>query len=331
MRRNRRPLREAAARPYSGSVVIVGRRDVLRLLASLPGLGLCGCAAAGPGAGPAAADTVPPGPRYEGPLVDCHSHVITRTLPGPGVSGLDEPALVRVLGEHGVEAVVGFGAAAGRTEGGRLVPVLALGGGALPARGDLVAALGSGDYRGLKMSIRHFPFPMQPAGVNGRADTGAIKEVATAAAQARSPFTLHVDGPDVEDLARLCAAVPDAPIVWAHAGATPRQFGGGATPVTVGRMLDRYPGLSVDLSARAAGWMGPLGPVAPGQPLLPAEWRAIMLRHPSRVLFGIDLFMTRFVPSLPGAVAYWRRVLGELPADVAEQIAHRNARRLYRL
>ncbi len=305
------------------------RRQLLRLLASLPGLGLCGCAAAGGGGlTRTEEESLAAGPRYEGPLIDCHSHVIQRTP--SGVAPLDEATLVRALGENGIDRGVGFGAAGGGSGASRLVPVLALGGD-LPSRGDLRALLAAGDYRGVKMSVRHFPFPMQPGGINGRADRRAVQEIAATAADTGWPLTLHLDGPDVADLARLCAAVPRASIVWAHAGTTPPQFGGGATPATVGRMLDSHPGLHVDLSARAPGWMGPLGPIAAGQPLLPEAWRSVVVRHPSRVLFGLDLFLTRFLTAVPSAVAYWRRMLGELPADVAAQVAHANARRLYRL
>jgi predicted TIM-barrel fold metal-dependent hydrolase len=221
-------------------------------------VGIGGCASAGGGGGlkRTEEETLAAGPRYEGPLVDCHSHVIQR-MP-PGVAPLDEATLVRALGENGIDRGVAFGAAGGRSSGSRLVPVLALGGD-LPSRSDLRALLSTGDYRGIKMSVRHFPFPMQPRGINGRADSGAVQEIAAAAADTGWPLTLHLDGPDVADLARLCTAVPRAAIVWAHAGTTPPQFGGGAPPATVARMLDSHPGLHVDLSARAPGWMGPLG------------------------------------------------------------------------
>jgi predicted TIM-barrel fold metal-dependent hydrolase len=305
------------------------RRQLLRLIAALPGLGMFGCAApGGVGLKRSEEETLAGGPRYEGPLIDCHSHVISRTP--PGVQPVGEASLVRALGESGVDVVVAFGAAGGRFEGGRLVPVLALGAG-LPSPRDVTALLAGGDYRGIKMSIRHFPFPMQPAGINGSADSAAVREMAAAAADTGWPLTLHLDGPDVGDLSRLCTAVPRASIVWAHAGTTPPQFGGGATPATVERMLDGHANLHVDLSARAPGWMGPLGPIQAGQPLLPEAWRRLILRHPTRVLFGLDIFLAHFLPRVPVAVAYWRRVLGELPGDVAAQVAQGNARRLYRL
>lgn len=326
----------------------LSRREFLRLTAYLQGLGLCGCTLVlaataegqmrpgGPGPGMMGGSRAPEpvdlgeGPSYGGPLIDCHSHVITRVPPGLGVTGFDESSLVRALGEAGMEKVVGFGAGPGSTEGGRLVPVYVHGSG-LPFGKDLRSLLADGAYRGLKMAVRHFPFPMKPEGLRGRADDPGVRELAALAGEVKVPLTLHLDGPDVEDLGRLCAEHPTAPIVWAHAGGTPSQFGGGAPAATVGKMLDAYPNLLVDLSARAYGWMGPLAPVTPGAPLLPAEWREVIARHASRVLFGIDLFMTRFLPLLPQAVRYWRRLLGELPGAVAEQVAHQNARRLYRL
>lgn len=321
------------------------RREFLRLVGYLQGVGLCGCTLLawgraeaqmrpdGPrqgmmrGMGAAEPLDLGDGPTYSGSLVDCHSHALSRTP--PGISGFDESSLVRALGEAGLEGVVGFGAGPGSTEGGRLVPVYAYGSG-LPIGKDLRSLLADGAYRGLKMVVRHFPFPMKPDGVSGSADSPAVREAAALAAEAKVPLTLHLDGPDVEDLGRLCAAHPNAQIIWAHAGGTPPHLGGGASAATVTRMLERHPNLLIDLSARAPGWMGPLASPGSGSPLLPPEWREIMTRHSSRVLFGIDLFMTRFLQSLPQAVRYWRRLLGELPRPPAEQIAHQNVRRLYR-
>lgn len=307
---------------------MVTRRQLLKLVAGLPGLSFCGCAAFG-GADARQEQQVldAGGPRYEGPFVDCHSHIISRTP--PGVEPVSETTLVRVLGDNGVDAVVAFGAG-GRSGAGRVVPVLAPGPSLLPRR-DVAALLGSGDYRGIKLAIRHFPFPMQPGGIQGRADSGGVQEMAAAVADAGWPLTMHLDGPNVDDLSRLCAAVPRAAIIWAHAGTTPPQYGGGATAAIVERMLDRHPSLYVDLSARAPGWMGPLAPIQAGTPLLPDDWRRVITRHSSRVLFGLDIFLAHFVARVPTAMTYWRRVLGELPGDVAAQVAHLNARRLYRM
>lgn len=59
------------------------------------------------------------------------------------------------------------------------------------------------------------------------------------------------------------------------------------------------------------------------------EWRALFLRHPDRFLAGTDTWVTSRWESLPGSVAEVRAYLAPLPREVAEQIAFRNAERLF--
>ena len=58
-------------------------------------------------------------------------------------------------------------------------------------------------------------------------------------------------------------------------------------------------------------------------------WRAVFLRHPDRFLAGTDTWMTSRWEALPGSVTEVRGYLSQLPRDVAEKIAFRNAERLF--
>ena len=107
---------------------------------------------------------------------------------------------------------------------------------------------------------------------------------------------------------------PRIKVIWAHAGMT-------SGPQAVGALLDRYPNLWVDLAIRN-------GDVAPGGQLDPG-WRAVFLRHPDRFLAGTDTWMTSRWEALPGSVTEVRAYLSQLPRDVAEKIAFRNAERLF--
>ena len=89
----------------------------------------------------------------------------------------------------------------------------------------------------------------------------------------------------------------------------------------MGALLDRYPTLWVDLAIRN-------GDVAPGGTLDPA-WRAVFLRHPDRFLAGTDTWVTSRWEALPGSVSEVRAYLRQLPPDVAEKIAYKNAERLF--
>ena len=55
----------------------------------------------------------------------------------------------------------------------------------------------------------------------------------------------------------------------------------------------------------------------------------MFLRHPDRFLAGTDTWMTSRWEALPGSVTEVRGYLGQLPRDVAEKIAFRNAERLF--
>jgi Amidohydrolase len=107
---------------------------------------------------------------------------------------------------------------------------------------------------------------------------------------------------------------PRLRIIWAHAG---MSSGAGA----VGALLDRYATLWADLSIRN-------GDVAPGGVLAP-EWRRLLVRHADRFLVGTDTWTTSRWDELPDSIDEVRRYLGQLPREVAEQIAFKNAQRLF--
>jgi len=137
-----------------------------------------------------------------------------------------------------------------------------------------------------------------------------VKRLAELAAERGLFFQAHVDAATVEKLLRL---YPRVRTLWAHAGMS-------ASADTVGRLLDRHPHLWVELSLRSD--------VAPGGSLDPA-WRAVFLRHPDRFLVGTDTWVVSRWGTLVDGMRETRHWLGQLPPEVAERIAHRNADRLF--
>jgi hypothetical protein len=88
----------------------------------------------------------------------------------------------------------------------------------------------------------------------------------------------------------------------------------------VTRLLDRFPRLWVDLALRTD--------VAPGGALDP-QWQKVFVRHPDRFLLGTDTWVTsrwELVRDYMRDVQVW---LGQLPPEVAEQIAFKNGDRLF--
>ena len=161
--------------------------------------------------------------------------------------------------------------------------------------------LRSGIYRG----IGEFHLSAADAG------SPVVRQVAELAA-ARG-LALHVHG-DARTVERLFAIAPGVRVLWAHAGMTD-------PPEIVGQMLERSPNLWVELSYR-------LDEVAPGGRLDPA-WRALLLRHPDRFMYGSDTWTPSRWPEVPRIAESARKWLDQLPPEVAEGIAWRNAEALF--
>lgn len=144
-----------------------------------------------------------------------------------------------------------------------------------------------------------------------QAKTAVVKRVTELAI--REGIFLHAHS-DEAAIVRLFGHEPRLRIIWAHAGMS-------SGPRAVGALMDRYPTLWADLSYRN-------GDVAPGGRLDP-EWRALLIRHKDRFLIGTDTWTTSRWEALPALMAEVRGYLSQLPPDVAEGIAFKNAVRLF--
>jgi predicted TIM-barrel fold metal-dependent hydrolase len=118
----------------------------------------------------------------------------------------------------------------------------------------------------------------------------------------------HTDAAGIE---ALLGRYPGVRWLWAHAGL-------GEPFEAVARVMDRNAALVAELSLKSE--------VAPGGRLDP-RWRDLFLRHPDRFLVGTDTWVTsqwdRFA-EIQTALRAW---LAQLPPDVAERLAYRNAQR----
>ena len=115
----------------------------------------------------------------------------------------------------------------------------------------------------------------------------------------------HSDAGAVE---RLFRQDPGARILWAHAGFEPAA--------KVREMLRQYRTLWADLSFRTE--------VASGGKVTD-EWRALFLEFPDRFMLGTDTYVPDRWNQVPQNARWAREWLADLPRDVAERIAFRNA------
>ncbi len=137
-----------------------------------------------------------------------------------------------------------------------------------------------------------------------------VRRIAELAAAQKLFLQCHVDETTVE---KMLTTYPTVRILWAHAGMS-------SSAATVGRLVDRYPMLWVELSMRPD--------VAPGGTLDP-DWRAVFVRKPDRFLVGTDTWVTSRWEAVRDATAAVQHWLGQLPREVAEQIAYKNGDRLF--
>ncbi len=142
------------------------------------------------------------------------------------------------------------------------------------------------------------------------ADAPTVRRFAALAAQQQLFFHAHVDEATIEKFLHL---YPQVRILWAHAGMS-------APAATVGRLLEQSANLWVELSMRFD--------IASGDRLDPA-WRAVFLRYPDRFMVGTDTWTTSRWNELVSGMQIIRSWLAQLPQEVAEQIAYRNAGRLF--
>jgi predicted TIM-barrel fold metal-dependent hydrolase len=259
---------------------------------------------------------------YGGPIIDAHSHLPSATAIDAYVTAMKAAGIGKVLllGVGGVQKDdATWIAAAARKYPDRVlagVPVPEPTRAGQAAR--LEAALKSGGRALGEVHIRQVSRKID----RSPADP-AFAEVLKLAAAHRVPVYIHqeLDERGAAELEKALAAQPEAVIVLAHAG--------GAAPARLDPLVDRHPNLRVDLSGmhfeRKPALATESGPLDPA-------WKDFIVKRADRLLMGIDVWAPRlFEPAMLARLMTWtRRVLGELPAPVAERVGYRNAAALLR-
>lgn len=143
-------------------------------------------------------------------------------------------------------------------------------------------------------------------------DEPLLHNIATAA-KARDLYVHVHSGKAPVDL--LYGFEPDLKVIWAHAGMT-------EPPATVEAMLATYPTLTADTSYRENDILRPDGTLDP-------DWRRVLERFPDRFMVGSDTWVNAQWDRYADIMALNRRWLSQLSRRIAEQIAYKNAERLF--
>jgi hypothetical protein len=117
---------------------------------------------------------------------------------------------------------------------------------------------------------------------------------------------------DADAVERIFKADPGARVLWAHAGF--------ARPEEVAKLLAKHKSLWADLAFRTDHGQG--GKVPP-------EWRSVFEAFPDRFMIGTDTFTPERWHYVGEHARWSREWLKDLPKDLAERIAWKNADSLF--
>jgi hypothetical protein len=132
----------------------------------------------------------------------------------------------------------------------------------------------------------------------------------------------HVDDVAVDLLiANTPSKGQKARLIWAHTGI------GGASVARVDALLARYPQLMGELSYRP----GLTCSNAAGADKLCPEWRALLLKYPTRFMVGSDTWVNQRWQYYDELMKGYRAWLGDLPPELARGIAWNNGARVFGL
>ncbi len=262
--------------------------------------------------------------QYRGPIVDAHSHL-------PNLQALD--TYIQAMARHKLQKVLLLGVGGVQKKDAQWIaaaakkyPAEVLQGAPVPDPLDaaeakrLDALLASGAYKALgEVHIRQVSRKIER-----KPDDPAFGLILEVAAKHAVPVVIHAELDDeaAERLERALRNHRKTVIILAH--------GGSADPKLPEGLLTRNPNLSVDLSGmhflRNPALATENGP-------LDSRWKALIEKMADRFLIGIDVWAPRlFEPAMLDRLMTWtRRILGELAPEAAEQVAYKNAVRLFKL
>jgi predicted TIM-barrel fold metal-dependent hydrolase len=261
---------------------------------------------------------------YTGPLIDAHSHL-------PDATAID--AYVAAMKRHNVRKVVLLGVGGVQPDEAEWIdaavkkyPDLVTAGLRVPDPTNMAAA-GQLDGELARTKARVMGEVHIREGsrkIERDPSSPSFMQILELSAQRGVPIVIHdeLTPAAAASLEAALAAHRQAIIVLAHAG--------GAKPTGLERLLARNANLRIDLSGMHFQRTPSL---AKEKGRLDPAWKALIAKMPARFMMGIDVWAGHlFEPSMLDRLMTWtRRVLGELPPDVAERVAWKNASDLYHL
>ena len=156
------------------------------------------------------------------------------------------------------------------------------------------------------------------------------------AIEKRWPFVIHIEFASLqgekkkrfmESMESMLDTHPGQPFVLTHMG----QLG----PDECRRLIELHKNIHFH-----TGWSNPAAVLNSNQPWvnlfednrLAPEWKDLFIKYPDRFIFAFDnVFQEHWTSFYSEQMNYWKKALADLPAQVAQLIAHGNAERLWRI
>jgi hypothetical protein len=194
------------------------------------------------------------------------------------------------------------------------------------------AVLASGEFKGLGEIPTHHrarPEVISP-------DSAIIRGLLELAVRRNVPVNIHCSSPESSPaMDRALSSYPTAIVIWAHGGSY-------LSATAIRELLQRHSNLHFDLSTLHPPWplIGDRTHIGYGG-VIDESWRLLFESYPSRFLMAADFGLGTSGPTaaprttpLSAARAvgdFFRRMLPQLPPEVARMLAHENAERVYKL
>lgn len=198
----------------------------------------------------------------------------------------------------------------------------------------------SGNYFAMgEFEARHYPSNTNNRDVHMPLDSKAFEVVFKASSDTGVPFLIHHEAEDamLPELESMLTKYPKAKVVWCHFGRNrnPVTWSKFTTPDTARELLNKYPNLYFDLVQSQPGSKYQTGYVDAimydttlSTPTLKPEWKKVIEEYPDRFVLGSDINGGRF-GSYDQVMNIFRNIiLPEMPKDIAEKIAYKNAWKL---
>ncbi|MGH7322823.1 MAG: amidohydrolase family protein [Candidatus Rokuibacteriota bacterium] len=261
---------------------------------------------------------------YTGPLIDAHSHLPSLQMLPTLIAAMDRHRITQValLGVGGVQKDdLAWIETAAQRYPGRVIAFAPVPDPTAPeAANRLDALLATGRFQGAGEVHVH----QASRKIRRAADAPPFLALLDVCARHGVPLVIHdeLTPETTAELERALGHNRKAIIILAHAGS--------GEPRAVADLLRRHENLYLDVSGmhfvRTPALATEKGPLA-----IPA--RELLIAHADRILVGLDVWAPQlFKPEMLDRLMLWtRRILGELPPDVAQRLAHANATRLFQL